>query len=374
MNWKRDDKKKEEVKDDRIDNDPMSIGLLKKRNVIQVTAGDCHAAVLTMEGDVFTWGIYKNKQGMNTGFKSNRPKDEFQDDPEQLVFDEPIVQIASTSNKTIALTHAGEVYEWGETSSTKRVGSRHTKDGLTPTIVNMPEKVCKIFCSSGGEQVFAVTSAGFVYVWGLDKHYQLGIFCKVKEDEREKIRQKREVDRKKRKAEKDLKNPPKEKKVVDPKKKVEKPEKKIPERKTKYVRPADAEGINELKLEIKKITGGHDHSVLLTKDGAVYSWGRNNYGQLGLGLDEKEDVKEPRIIKSFGDDKIVDISCGAYHTLFLSKEGVVYGCGLSKDDRIPGGGKNINKPTKFFDSVDDHKIIGISSGKKHNLLITESKA
>jgi len=306
---------------------------------------------------------------MNTGFNPNRPKDEFQDDPEQLIFDEPIVQIGSTSNKTIALTQAGEVYEWGETSLNKRVGSRHQKSGLVPTIVNMPEKVSKIFCSSGGEQVFAVTSEGFVYVWGLDKHWQLGIFCKAKEDEREAKRLKREVERKKRKEEKEKKNPPKEKK--EPKKKIE-IEKKEPERKVKYIRPTDAEGINNLGLkkdDIKKITGGHDHSVILLKDGTVYTWGRNNFGQCGQS---EEEIKEPKQLKM--EDKVVDVSCGAYHTLFLTKDGNLYACGLTKDERLPGGKENLKKPTKIFGpDVDGHKITGISSGKRHNLIITETK-
>jgi alpha-tubulin suppressor-like RCC1 family protein len=166
--------------------------------VVQVTAGDAHISALTLEGEVFTWGIYKNK-GVNCGFKSNAPKDEFQDEPEQLIFDEPVVQLGSTANKTVALTFAGVVYEWGETSLQKRVGTRHTKDSLTPSIVVMPEKVCKIFCSSGGEQVFAITSEGVVYVWGYDKYYQLGIYSQKQEDHKEATKKKREETRKKKK-------------------------------------------------------------------------------------------------------------------------------------------------------------------------------
>jgi len=76
------------------------------------------------------------------------------------------------------------------------------------------------------------------------------------------------------------------------------------------------------------------------------------------------------------EDKIVDVSCGAYHTLFLTKDGNLYACGLSRDDRFPGGGQGekVKKPTKIGGpDVDGHKIVGISAGKKHNLIISESK-
>lgn len=32
---------------------------------------------------------------------------------------------------------------------------------------------------------------------------------------------------------------------------------------------------------IKQISNGHDHSAAITFDGGVFTWGKNNYGQLG---------------------------------------------------------------------------------------------
>jgi len=174
------------------------IKALERLNIIQAAAGDAHAAVLSMDGEVYTWGIYKNKDGTNVGFKPEGPKNEFQDEPEMLDFDEPIVQVGCTSNKTIALTQAGDVYEWGEIALKKRSGSRHSKNGLIPIVVNIPEKAVAIFCSTG-DNVFALSSEGFVYSWGKDKFFQLGIFSQTEDDEKErKKREKKEEDEKKR--------------------------------------------------------------------------------------------------------------------------------------------------------------------------------
>jgi len=184
MNYDKDTKDKNFVKKDEVSGDPEILESLSKRNVIQVSAGDHHGAALTMEGEVFTWGIYKYKSGEYCGFRSNRGKTEFQDEPEELHWDEPFVQIGSTANKTIALTDAGNIFEWGDTGLSKRTVGRHTKDSLEPQFVFIPKKVCKFFCSSSGDQVFAVAPDEHVYAWGYDKFYQLGMYSKAYEAEK----------------------------------------------------------------------------------------------------------------------------------------------------------------------------------------------
>jgi len=230
---------------------PEILSVMNKRNVIQIAAGDAHAVALTLEGDVFTWGIYKQKNGTNLGYRSNAPKEEFQDEPELVETEEPIVQIGCTSNKTIALTESGDVYEWGETSLNKRVVSRHTKDSLRPSFVPIPKKVCQIFCSSGGEQVFAVSPDGHVFCWGYDKYYQLGIHSSAFEIEKEKLRVKREEDRKVKKEEE-------EKKMREEGKEVpEEPKKKVPEKKKMVGDPKDpkAKKDDKAKKKEKKSSG-----------------------------------------------------------------------------------------------------------------------
>ena len=67
--------------------------------------------------------------------------------------------------------------------------------------------------------------------------------------------------------------------------------------------------IIELELEnIKKISSGQNYSLALSKDGRVYAFGNNYFGQLGTGSLKSEN--EPIILDHFIRDKIVDISCG----------------------------------------------------------------
>jgi len=388
MNFTKDSKSKPPsfVKDDNLGNEPEVMETLSRKHIIQVSAGESHAAALTMEGEVFTWGIYKNHKGESIGFKSNRAKTEFQDEPEELHFSEPFVQIGSTANKTVALTDSGEIYEWGDTGLNKRTVGRHAKDSLYPQYVNIPKKVCKFFCSHGGESVFAIAPDGHVYAWGYDKFYQLGIYSKAYEDEKEEERKKREDERKKKKDEEDKKAREEGKKVEEPKKKPEAPKKKdtpgqkkpAPKkvdkyggRKVKFNRPTDAHAINQFKkddknFEIKKIVCGSHHTVLLDGNGNAYAWGRNNFGQ--CGVNSKDDViKEPTRVEL---DNVLDIATGGNHTLFVTKNGV-YACGLAKDDRFNSKTDQENKPVKI-EGLDKYKnIVGISCGLRHNLFFSE---
>lgn len=58
-------------------------------------------------------------------------------------------------------------------------------------------------------------------------------------------------------------------------------------------------------------------------DGTLYSWGSDDYGQLGLGPASVKDkiVCEPKVVKSLIGVPIGFIACGGYHSFAISKTG-----------------------------------------------------
>lgn len=79
---------------------------------------------------------------------------------------------------------------------------------------------------------------------------------------------------------------------------------------------------------------GHCHSLVLTKDGTVYSFGRNAYGQLGLGDAEKQETGveafpskyTPQKITWFSeklakDDKVIQVYAGSQHSACVTSKG-----------------------------------------------------
>ena len=79
------------------------------------------------------------------------------------------------------------------------------------------------------------------------------------------------------------------------------------------------------------VSSGLGHSLALTADGAVWSWGGAFYGQLGHG-DEQQQLL-PKKIEAFADQRVVALSAegeksfaiAAYGAVFTWGEGD-YGC------------------------------------------------
>lgn len=89
----------------------------------------------------------------------------------------------------------------------------------------------------------------------------------------------------------------------------------------------ETDGVSErpsnLSCKIVAISAGEAHTLALTGDGKVYSWGRGTFGRLGTG--SEEDRHMPVQVRFFGSDheseeklKIVGVAAGAYHSLALA--------------------------------------------------------
>lgn len=59
----------------------------------------------------------------------------------------------------------------------------------------------------------------------------------------------------------------------------------------------------------------------------MFAWGSTVHGELGLGGIEEEQILTPRKLEWYGADAVVEIACGESHTLLLTKDGKVYSCG-----------------------------------------------
>lgn len=78
--------------------------------------------------------------------------------------------------------------------------------------------------------------------------------------------------------------------------------------------------------QIVQIACGQLHSLALTNNGELYSFGSNSYGQLGLGS-ESEKVTKPTLVKSLSGVPIAHLSCGGNHSFVITKSGAVFGWG-----------------------------------------------
>ncbi|KAF4134020.1 Ubiquitin-transferase HECT domain-containing protein [Phytophthora infestans] len=121
---------------------------------------------------------------------------------------------------------------------------------------------------------------------------------------------------------------------------------------------------------VTKVACGLYHTVAATSDGEVYSFGKNDYGQLGLG--HARNLKTPALVKtSLGesDEKIVAVSCGYYHTVTISEKGKLITWGRNDYGQLGIGSKEHKNSAQFVPLPMSSKIKNASCGCYHSLIL-----
>ena len=109
---------------------------------------------------------------------------------------------------------------------------------------------------------------------------------------------------------------------------------------------------------------GYDHTITLSNDGTVYSFGRNFNGELGLG--HYNPVSLPTPIPTL--PKINQISCGVFFTVCVDYEGFIWSFGSNTFGQLGTGNKTeFNVPQKLEDIP---PVLSVSCGNEHTLIIT----
>ena len=109
---------------------------------------------------------------------------------------------------------------------------------------------------------------------------------------------------------------------------------------------------------------GFRHTITLSDDGTVHSFGRNREGALGLGHNKQ--VSLPTPIPNL--PKINVISCGFKFTVCVDDEGFIWSFGQNNYGQLgTGNTTNFNVPQKLQDIP---PVLSVSCGAFHTLIIT----
>ena len=114
----------------------------------------------------------------------------------------------------------------------------------------------------------------------------------------------------------------------------------------------------------------YHHSFILCADGALFSCGRNDSGQLGHG--DTVDKKTPQSVLNCPKG-IISISCGQFHTLAATTSGVAYVCGKNDYGQL---GMEVNGNVKVFSEITNHpeidQVVQVCCGYYHSLLLSNT--
>ncbi|XP_077989209.1 uncharacterized protein LOC144443553 isoform X2 [Glandiceps talaboti] len=127
---------------------------------------------------------------------------------------------------------------------------------------------------------------------------------------------------------------------------------------------------------IKLIACGASHTVIVTYDNEIYSWGNGNSGQLGCG--DRETHTEPQRVKLCDRPvKVKGVACGSRHTIVWLENGKCYSFGnnynaqLGYDFKIKNYKENQVKP-HLLRPLQHLHVNQVACGERHSIFLFDS--
>lgn len=91
--------------------------------------------------------------------------------------------------------------------------------------------------------------------------------------------------------------------------------------------------------QVKQLRCGYYHTIVLAAGEQVFGFGRNDYGQLGLGHITQR-VFGPTIIGGAEGKSVYRVSAGCYHTVLIGSDGMLYVFGRNHHGQLGTGDTN----------------------------------
>jgi alpha-tubulin suppressor-like RCC1 family protein len=127
--------------------------------------------------------------------------------------------------------------------------------------------------------------------------------------------------------------------------------------------------------KIKQIAAGHALSLLLADDGSVFSFGRNHFGQLGLGsVGGTSSIATPIDATNLGGRKITQVAAGEWYGLLLADDGSVFSMGYNDYGRTGLGVASAETPIATpinATNLGSRKITQVAAGADFSLLLAD---
>ena len=304
----------------------------------------------------------------------------------------------STSGFSIGVASDGNTYAWGANGS-GRLGQYTNKTNMqkTPTRVPLPDGVASGFTytqvAAGGTHVLAIGSDGIVYSWGANDRGQLGNGSKdasgatahpdpmpVKAADGQPFKAVQ------------VSAGYTDSAAISPDGRVYtwgSENNKFNVYSTPKLAPTLAKDPNGSGQGLHAVQVSVDLSFVMAlgTDGSVYTWGYNEYGQLGngrrsTGRNDAPYTADPARVPDPKDTskafKAAQISAGADHALAISQDGAAWAWGYNNYGQLGDGTttdqlrpKQVPSPT---DSSQPFQVTQISAGSYHALAIDRSGA
>jgi alpha-tubulin suppressor-like RCC1 family protein len=310
---------------------PTAITVAAGKTITTIVCGGNHTVALDSTGAVYTWGY--NFYGQ-LGTSTNNGTNNANPTPTAITVaaGKTITVIACSDNHTVALDSTGAVYTWGyniygQLGTSTNSGTNNANP--TPTAITVAAGKTIVAIACGESHVVALDSTGAVYTWGRNFYGQLGTSTNNG---------------------------------------------------TNSANPAPTAITVAAGKTITAIACGGNHVVALDSTGAVYTWGRNNSGELGTSTNNGTETANPAptAITVAAGKTITAIACGGNHTVALDSTGAVYTWGRNFYGQLgtsTNSGTNNANPTPTAITVAAGKtIVAIACGRYQTVALDSTGA
>jgi alpha-tubulin suppressor-like RCC1 family protein len=118
---------------------------------------------------------------------------------------------------------------------------------------------------------------------------------------------------------------------------------------------------------VKQVAAGGHHSMVLTRDGDVFTWGDGYYGQLGHGNTDSQSV--PKRVE--GPNNVADIAARSNHSLAVGEGGTVYTWGYNVQGQLGLGGHGHGAERLVPTEVPGvNEVVAVAAGSLHSFALS----
>ena len=241
---------------------PKKVEAFAGQRVIAVSTALGHNLALTADDGVWSWGC-----GVHGRLGHGNQQHQLLPKKVEILAGRRVVSVSAMDTHSLAVTADGAVYGWGN-GGHGRLGHGDQQDQLLPKKIEAFAGQRVVAVSAGVHHILAITSDGGIWSWGYGGAGQLG----HGDGQRQML-------------------------------------------------PKKIEALTGRR--VVAVSAGFEHSLALTTDGAVWSWGFGGYGQLGHG-DEQYQLL-PKQVEAFAGQHVTAVSAGfMHHSLSITADGGVF--------------------------------------------------
>eukprot|EP00741_Cyanophora_paradoxa_P016699 tig00020938_g16128.t1 len=123
---------------------------------------------------------------------------------------------------------------------------------------------------------------------------------------------------------------------------------------------------------IRKVSCGQQHTVAVTHNGLVYTWGLGAMHR--LGHNDARSLSLPKMVEGLRGVRVISVAAGAAHTVALSSQGEVWSWGDGQAGQLGHGDHALQRVPRTVDALRGKNTIGLAAGDHHSAAVTADGA